>query len=140
MESAATDKISMPKRLMLLLALLSVLALTGLLEGWLPLFCILLLFMVLGCAGRQKAGLIMLRILGIAGLALFITAPFVLTQLPRNNPEITALLDQLFALPAIAQYSVLASGIAISGFTLWVGFTKKVSHFFSPQMRFNILG
>ncbi|MGI2257828.1 hypothetical protein [Shewanella sp. GXUN23E] len=132
---------AMPKRLMLLLALLSAIAAGGLWLNWLPLLWVLVLLLVLGCLGRQKAGLILLRLLGMAGLALFATLPFMLPQLAAQFAGASAQWpEQLTGLPSSAIWLISGTGALLCGFILWVAFGNKTARFFRPQMRFNILG
>ncbi|MCF1432221.1 MAG: hypothetical protein LPD71_12870 [Shewanella sp.] len=132
---------AMPKRLMLLLALLSVLATGGLWLNWLPLLWVLVLLLVLGCVGRQKAGLMLLRLLGMAGLALFITLPFMPTQVAEQFADTPAQLPYILTgLSSTTMWLISAAGALLCGFTLWVAFTQITAQFFRPQMRFNILG
>ncbi|MCL1036958.1 hypothetical protein L2750_07300 [Shewanella submarina] len=140
MDYAQSEATGMPKRLLATLVCLSLLAVLGLIQGWLPMFNILLLLLVLGCLGKQKAGLMMLRLLGMTGLTLFITGPVIMLQLPDNPTGINPAIDAVMALPDSAVYALAAAGTLFSGLTLWVAFSDRVSRFFSSPMRFNILG
>ncbi len=140
MDYAHSEVTGMPKRLIATLVCLSLLAILGLIQGWLPMFNILLLLLVLGCLGKQKAGLMMLRLLGMTGLTLFITGPVIMLQLPDNPTGINPAIDAVMALPDSAVYALAAAGTLFSGLTLWVAFSDRVSRFFSSPMRFNILG
>ncbi|MCL2913441.1 hypothetical protein L2725_06515 [Shewanella corallii] len=140
MDYAHSEATGMPRRLIATLVCLSLLAVLGLIQGWLPMFNILLLLLVLGCLGKQKAGLMMLRLLGMTGLTLFITGPVIMLQLPDNPTGINPAIDAVMALPDSAVYALAAAGTLFSGLTLWVAFSDRVSRFFSSPMRFNILG
>ena len=106
--------------------------------GFAPLLDVLLLLLVLGCIGKQKAALILLRLLGVMGLTSCLTAPLVLPQIAATatSPEI----DLLMSLPAVWGYILAALGSVLSIATLWITFGAKVSSFFKAPMRFNILG
>ncbi|MCK8043729.1 hypothetical protein MSG37_02435 [Shewanella sp. 1CM18E] len=134
-----TEKINMPKRLIALLIFLVVISISGLMAKQGVLFCILTLFMVLAIIGKQKAGLLMLRVYTSLQLAIASALPIML-QDPDNmvpsEPSSYAIGSFSMQLPDWFVFGVL---IIISLLQVWIAFTPKVSRYFSRAINLNIM-
>ncbi|MEZ9594566.1 hypothetical protein AB4298_07975 [Shewanella sp. 10N.261.52.F9] len=133
------EKINMPKRLIALLIFLVAISISGLMAKQGVLFCILTLFMVLAIIGKQKAGLLMLRVYTSLQLAIASALPIVL-QDPDNmvpaEPSSYGIGSFSMQLPDWFVFAVL---IILSFVQVWIAFTPKVSRYFSRALNLNIM-
>ncbi|MGL5360990.1 MAG: hypothetical protein ACRDBI_14970 [Shewanella sp.] len=128
----------LPKRLIALLLLYVVAAISGLMAKQGVLFCLLTLVMVLGIVGRQKAGLIMLRGYTLVQLTLISMLPIVLYD-PDNlvvGPTTVHLGEWQSKLP---DYVIFIFLIIIALLQVWVAFDKNVKAWCKPKLNFNIM-
>lgn len=136
---AQVEKINMPKRLIALLIFLVVVSISGLMAKQGVLFCILTLFMVLAIIGKQKAGLLMLRVYTSLQLIIASAMPLVLhdpDNMVPSEPSSYAIGSFSMQLPDWLVFGVL---ILISFVQVWIAFTPKVSHYFSRAINLNIM-
>ena len=133
------DLVKMPKRLLLLLVFLVMISISGLMAKQGVLFCILTLFMVLAIIGKQKAGLLMLRVYTSLQLAIASALPIML-QDPDNmvpsEPSSYSIGSFSIQLPDWVVFGLL---IIISLVQVWIAFTPKVSRYFSRALNLNIM-
>ncbi|MDR8524824.1 hypothetical protein OS136_05615 [Shewanella fidelis] len=142
-QTAKTNKepapVKMPKRLMLLLVFLVMISISGLMAKQGVLFCILTLFMVLAIIGKQKAGLLMLRVYTSLQLIIASALPIML-QDPDNmvpsEPSSYGIGSFSIQLPDWVVFGLL---IIISLVQVWIAFTPKVSRYFSRALNLNIM-
>lgn len=128
----------MPKRLMFLLLVYVVVAVSGLIAKQGVMFCILTLLMVLAILGRQKAGLILLRVYTVLQLALVSMLPVIMYD-PDNlvvGPT-TIHLGQLQG--KVPDYIIFSVLILLSLVQVWVAFNAKVNTWFKPKLNMNIM-
>ncbi|WP_051435503.1 hypothetical protein [Shewanella fidelis] len=129
----------MPKRLMLLLVFLVMISISGLMAKQGVLFCILTLFMVLAIIGKQKAGLLMLRVYTSLQLIIASALPIML-QDPDNmvpsEPSSYGIGSFSIQLPDWVVFGLL---IIISLVQVWIAFTPKVIRYFSRALNLNIM-
>lgn len=128
----------LPKRLIALLLLYVIAAISGLMAKQGVLFCLLTLVMVLGILGRQKAGLIMLRGYTLVQLAMISMLPIILYD-PDNlvaGPTTVHLGEWQGKLP---DYVIFIFLIIIALLQVWVAFDQKVNAWCKPKLNFNIM-
>lgn len=128
----------MPKRLLFLLLVYVVVAVSGLIAKQGVMFCILTLLMVLAILGRQKAGLMLLRVYTVLQLALVSMLPVIMYD-PDNlvaGPT-TVHLGQLQG--KVPDYVIFTALIALSLVQVWIAFNAKVSTWFKPKLNLNIM-
>ncbi|GIU41865.1 membrane protein [Shewanella sairae] len=133
------EKINMPKRLIALLVFLVVISISGLMAKQGVLFCILTLFMVLAIIGKQKAGLIMLRVYTSLQLAIASALPIMLhdpDNMVPSEPSSYGIGSFSMQLPDWLVFAVL---IILSFVQVWIAFTPKVSRYFSRALNLNIM-
>ena len=129
----------MPKRLIALLAFLVVISVSGLIAKQGVLFCILTLFMVLAIIGKQKAGLIMLRVYTSLQLIVVSVLPLLVydpDNLAASGPSSFAIGSFKAQLPDWFVFGVL---ILFAILQVWIAFTPKVGRYFNREMNLNIM-
>ena len=137
--TATPTKVSMPKRLIALLAFLVIISVSGLLAKQGVLFSILTLFMVLAIIGRQKAALIMLRVYTSLQLAIVSMLPVVLydpENLAASGPSSFAIGSFKAQVPDWIIFSIL---IVLAIVQVWIAFNRKVSLYFNREVNLNIM-
>ncbi len=137
--TAAPTKVNMPKRLIVLLAFLIIISVSGLLAKQGVLFSILTLFMVLAIIGRQKAALIMLRVYTSLQLAIVSMLPVVLydpENLAASGPSSFAIGSFKAQVPDWIIFSIL---ILLAIVQVWIAFNRKVSLYFNREVNLNIM-
>ena len=137
--TATPTKVSMPKRLIALLAFLVIISVSGLLAKQGVLFSILTLFMVLSIIGRQKAALIMLRVYTSLQLAIVSILPVVLydpENLAASGPSNFAIGSFKAQVPDWIIFSIL---IVLAIVQVWIAFNRKVSLYFNREVNLNIM-
>ncbi|MBO1270348.1 hypothetical protein J3L11_01585 [Shewanella sp. 4t3-1-2LB] len=128
----------LPKRLLALMLVYAILALSGLLYGRGVILSLLTLMMLLAITARHKAGLWLLRGYAIVGL----TGSTLLPYLLEINPQLQQQLQQsqlwhyLDSVPGWLSMGLL---IALTMLQLWLVFSAKVSRFFCRDINFNIM-
>ncbi|MFT5788492.1 MAG: hypothetical protein ACI8SJ_000595 [Shewanella sp.] len=129
------SKVGMPKRLVALLVFLVLISIIGLVMKQGVLFCILTLFMVLAIIGKQKAGLIMLRVYTSLQLAIVSMLPLVLYD-PENLASSFAIGSFKAHVPDWMIFSIL---ILLAIVQVWIAFTRKVGQYFNREVNLNIM-
>ncbi|WP_299802245.1 hypothetical protein [uncultured Shewanella sp.] len=129
----------MPKRLIALLIFFVAISVSGLIAKQGVLFCILTLFMVLAIIGKQKAGLIMLRV--YTGLQLVIVSimPLVLydpDNMVASGPSNFAIGSFKAQLPDWLVFGIL---ILLAIVQVWIAFNRKVGQYFNREFNLNIM-
>ncbi|MGS0681347.1 hypothetical protein ACVBIL_09320 [Shewanella sp. 125m-7] len=138
-EPNTSCNIAMPKRLIALLIFLVVISVSGLLAKQGVLFCILTLFMVLAIIGKQKAGLIMLRVYTALQLIVVSILPLVLYD-PDNLAVSEASSFAIGSVKAnIPDWIVFSFLILLAIVQVWIAFTRKVGHYFNRELNLNIM-
>ncbi|WOT04370.1 hypothetical protein [Shewanella youngdeokensis] len=135
---SSPDPISMPKRLIALLVILVLMSLTGLMVSQGVLFCILTLFMVLAIIGKQKAGLIMLRVYTALQWVIASMLPLALYN-PDNSASALATLTQGSLAEGIPDWILFGVLLAIATIEVIIAFTRKVSRYFNREVNLNIM-
>ncbi|PKG56658.1 hypothetical protein [Shewanella sp. GutDb-MelDb] len=133
--SNTLSKVNPPKRLIALLVFLVLISVTGLIMKQGVLFCILTLFMVLAIIGKQKAGLIMLRVYTSLQLAIVSMLPLVLYD-PENLASSFAIGSFNAQVPDWIIFSIL---ILLAIVQVWIAFTRKVGQYFNREVNLNIM-
>lgn len=137
--SAPADKVPMPKRLIALLIFLVVISISGLMAKQGVLFCILTLFMVLAIIGKQKAGLIMLRV--YTGLQLVVVSILPLALYDPDNMVASG--PSSFAIGSfktqLPDWLVFAMLILLAMVQVWIAFNRKVGQYFNREFNLNIM-
>ncbi|WP_373681759.1 MULTISPECIES: hypothetical protein [Shewanella] len=136
--SAQPAKAKLPKRLMALLALLTLASISGLMAKQGVLFCMLTLLMVIAVLGRQKAGLYMLRGYTLIQLGLVSLLPVILYD-PDNlvaGPSTFHLGEWQGKLPDWLVFTVL---ILLALLQVWIAFTPKVKAYCHIKNSMNIM-
>ncbi|ABZ75606.1 hypothetical protein Shal_1037 [Shewanella halifaxensis HAW-EB4] len=132
-------KISMPKRLISLLIFFVVISVGGLITQQGVLLCILTLFMVLAIIGKQKAGLIMLRVYTSLQLLIVSALPLIVHNPENFDPSA----PQSFAIgsfnSSLPDWLIFAILILLAIVQVWIAFTRKVGHYFNREMNLNIM-
>nr|WP_283102810.1 hypothetical protein [Shewanella abyssi] len=129
----------MPKRLIALLVFLLLISVSGLIAQQGVLFCILTLFMVLAIIGKQKAGLIMLRVYTSLLLAVVSMLPLVLYDAEASagsGPANFAIGSFEAPVPDWIIFSIL---ILLAIIQVWIAFTRKVGKYFNREVNLNIM-
>lgn len=131
-------KQAMPKRLIALLLFLAVASISGLIANQGVLFCVLTLFIVVAVAGKQKTGLLMLRLYTVLQLMLVSMLPVML-----HDPDNLASGPSSFDLGAwqgkLPDWLVFSVLIIIAVVQVWIAFTPKVSAYCSTKVNMNIM-
>ncbi|MCL1110685.1 hypothetical protein L2719_14145 [Shewanella schlegeliana] len=133
------SKVSMPKRLIALLVFFVVISISGLIAKQGVLFSILTLFMVLAIIGKQKAGLIMLRVYTLLQLAIVSVLPLVLydpENLAASGPSSFAIGSFKTQLPDWIVFAIL---ILLAIVQVWLAFNRKVGSYFDREVNLNIM-
>ncbi|MCG9731945.1 hypothetical protein L1D44_19340 [Shewanella sp. Isolate13] len=129
----------MPKRLIALLSFFVLISVSGLLAKQGVLFCILTLFMVVAIIGKQKAGLIMLRVYTSLQLAIVSVLPIVLydpENLAASGPSSFAIGSFKTQLPDWLVFAIL---ILLAIVQVWIAFNRKVGRYFNREVNLNIM-
>ncbi|QQX82464.1 hypothetical protein JK628_05910 [Shewanella sp. KX20019] len=129
----------MPKRLIALLVFLLLISVSGLIAQQGVLFCILTLFMLVAIIGKQKAGLIMLRVYTSLQLAIVSMLPLVLydpENLAASGPSSFAIGSFKANVPDWIIFSIL---ILLAIIQVWIAFTRKVGQYFNREVNLNIM-
>ncbi|MGS0825329.1 hypothetical protein ACVBIO_05905 [Shewanella sp. 0m-8] len=135
----SATKVAMPKRLIALLIFFVMISVSGLIAKQGVLFCILTLFIVLAIIGKQKAGLIMLRVYTSLQLAVVSILPLVLydpDNLAASGPSSFAIGSFKAQLPDWLIFGIL---ILLAIVQVWIAFTTKVGRYFNREMNLNIM-
>ena len=142
-EANTAIKPRLPKRLIALMVIYILLAISGLMAAKSvsdldAMLCILTLMMALAIFGRQKAGLYLLRVYCLLQLLSYSLLPIIMYD-PDNLVAGPTTFDfGLFqaVVPDWLIYSVL---IAIGIIQVWISFNAKVKAWFKPRMNLNIM-
>ncbi|MCL1073840.1 hypothetical protein [Shewanella dokdonensis] len=134
----APTKTPLPKRLLALMLVYAILALSGLFYGRGVILSLLTLMMLLAIMARHKAGLWLLRGYAIIGLVGSTLLPYLLDINPQLQQQLqqSALWHSLDSIPGWLSVGLL---IALTMLQLWLVFSAKVSHFFKREINFNIM-
>ncbi|WP_299492331.1 hypothetical protein [uncultured Shewanella sp.] len=128
----------LPKRLLLLLILTALPAIIGLQFQQGILIAILLLLIILASVGRQKAGLIMLRLYSCIVLLLLSCLPI----LHYQGSHIDSIIAPFPAMMGQSKLFYLLLWIAcaiIAIVQVYLAFSQKVSAYFKQQINLNIM-
>ncbi|WP_394200014.1 hypothetical protein [Shewanella waksmanii] len=130
---------AIPKRLVVLLLFLTLVSISGLIANQGVLFCVLTLFIVVAVAGKQKTGLLMLRIYTALQLALVSMLPVMLYD-PDN---LVVAKDSSFDLGAwqgkLPDWLVFSVLIVLAIIQVWIAFTPKVKAYCTTKVNMNIM-
>ena len=128
----------LPKRLLALMLVYAILALSGLFYGRGVILSLLTLMMLLAITVRHKAGLWLLRGYAIVGLAGSTLLPYLLEINPQLQQQLqqSQLWHYLDSVPGWLSVGLL---IALTMLQLWLVFSAKVSRFFCRDINFNIM-
>ncbi len=124
----------LPKRLAILLLLLTLAAISGLVAQQGVLLCALVLLMVIAVLGRQRAGLYLFRGYSIVQLGL-------ISLLPINlfSANDLAALASVINLDKLPDYLLLTGLILFAVVQVWVAFSNKVSAYCHIKNSMNIM-
>lgn len=132
-------KIPLPKRLVLLLVLITITAIFGLQFQQSVLFSILLLLIITACLGRQKSGLIMLRLYSCTILLLTSSLPIFIYQ-TADTTKIMQFFPMLIDKPDWLSILLWIGVSLISILQVYLAFNHKISAYFKHNVNLNIIG
>lgn len=133
----SSDTNKLPKRLLILAIIYFVIAVAGLAMSSSILLWLLLALINIAVLGKQKAGLMMLKALGVAQLLLvsFVSLIWLNPSSLQQEPWFEILQQQTWLHQPLLLVAII--GLAIA--TLWVSFSHKVSHYCQPNINLNIM-
>ncbi|KFZ38349.1 hypothetical protein HR45_07635 [Shewanella mangrovi] len=128
----------MPKRLLLLSIIYTVLAVVALIYGVAVIPALLLLMLVLSIFARHQATGWILRGVAVFMLLGVSTMPYLLEQ----NPQLASQWQQLVGAAAVASmpsWLLFTLALVLTMLQLWLVLTPKVSRWFQRRNNFNIM-
>lgn len=133
----SSDTNKLPKRLLILAIIYFVIAVAGLAMSSSILLWLLLALINIAVLGKQKAGLMMLKALGVAQLLLvsFVSLIWLNPSSLQQEPWFEILQQQTWLHQPLLLVAIIALAIA----TLWVSFSHNVSHYCQPNINLNIM-
>ncbi|MBE8168571.1 MAG: hypothetical protein HAW66_09425 [Shewanella sp.] len=132
------DNNKMPKRLITLLSLYSILAITGFVFKVGVIISILLLVLVIAVIGKQKSSLITLRAIALLQAVVLIILPFSLSQ-SETSLSVIFQFPSHISFPSEYDIWVVALLCGICALQIWISFTKKVIGWFTVKNNLNLI-
>ncbi|MCL1113298.1 hypothetical protein L2703_06745 [Shewanella basaltis] len=138
-----TASTRLPKRLMGLMLVYTLLSISGLiatqsLSELSSMLCILTLLMVVAIMGKQKAALYLLRVYCLLQLMIYSMLPIIMYEPDNLDTSPTTMDFGVFqtVVPDWLLYGVL---IAVGMLQVWISFNAKVKMWFKSRINFNII-
>ncbi|MGX9463268.1 hypothetical protein ACWXWU_18835 [Shewanella sp. A14] len=142
-EASIVIKPRLPKRLIALMVIYTLSAISGLmaadsLSDLSAMLCILTLLMVLAIIGRQKAGLYILRVYCMLQLMLYSLLPIIMYD-PDNLVAGPTTFDFGLFQTVVADWVIYSVLITLGIIQVWISFNASVKAWFKPRMNLNII-